>query len=365
MKVCIVAQFPPPIHGLSMAVDTLYNSSLKSEFHFTRVDISNNRRFLHTLKSLFTSDSDLFYLTLSQSVGGNIRDLIILSILKSRGKKYGVHLHGGLHYREIIDKEMPFWQKKLNFILLGHSEFAITLSPSLNSNFADIVPSNNVFVIGNGVKKKNVPTEAEFKNQLMHRMQEPVRHILFLSNMISSKGYMTVLEMAYLEKMNVSSGNSNRYVFEFAGKFFDEVEKNKFENYVRSHDLADYVKYHGIVKGEKKISLLSSSSIFCLPTSYPMEGQPISIMEAMANGSYIISTKHAAIPDMIDNIKGGKLYTTGTGALKIYSDLQKLSDKQLLEAAVINRHKFESDYTESQYLLNFKQLFQKIERRMF
>lgn len=364
MKVCIVAQFPPPIHGLSEAVDTLYNSSLKSEFNFTKVDISKNRRFLYTLKYLLTSESNLFYITLSQSVGGNIRDLIILSILRARGKKYGVHLHGGLHYREIIDKEMPFWQKKLNYKLLSHSEFAITLSPSLNSNFTDIVSSKNIFVIGNGVKKNNVPTETKFKDQLTNRMQGTTRHILFLSNMIETKGYMTVLEMANLEKMNVLKGNSKRFDFDFAGKFFDVVEKNKFENYVRSHDLEDYVKYHGIVKGEKKTRLLSSSSIFCLPTSYPMEGQPISIMEAMANGSYIISTKHAAIPDMIDNIKGGKLYATGTGALKIYSDLQQLSDKQLLEAAVINRHKFESDYTENQYLLNFKQLFKTIERRM-
>lgn len=27
-KICFIAQFPPPMHGLSKAVETLYNSNL-------------------------------------------------------------------------------------------------------------------------------------------------------------------------------------------------------------------------------------------------------------------------------------------------------------------------------------------------
>ena len=41
-KVGIIGQFPPPIHGLSKALDTLYNSYLKQEFNFTKIDITNN-----------------------------------------------------------------------------------------------------------------------------------------------------------------------------------------------------------------------------------------------------------------------------------------------------------------------------------
>lgn len=50
-KICFIAQFPPPIHGLSKAVDTLYNSDLNSkinpdgEFIFEKVDITNNKAF--------------------------------------------------------------------------------------------------------------------------------------------------------------------------------------------------------------------------------------------------------------------------------------------------------------------------------
>ena len=45
-KICFIAQFPPPMHGLSKAVETLYNSELNTavdsngEFEFEKVDIS-------------------------------------------------------------------------------------------------------------------------------------------------------------------------------------------------------------------------------------------------------------------------------------------------------------------------------------
>ena len=48
-KICFIAQFPPPMHGLSKAVETLYNSNLNSEFdphgefEFEKVDITNNK----------------------------------------------------------------------------------------------------------------------------------------------------------------------------------------------------------------------------------------------------------------------------------------------------------------------------------
>lgn len=41
-KICFIAQFPPPMHGLSKAVDTLYNSELNAavnpdgEFEFEK-----------------------------------------------------------------------------------------------------------------------------------------------------------------------------------------------------------------------------------------------------------------------------------------------------------------------------------------
>ena len=72
-KICFIAQFPPPIHGLSKAVETLYNSELNAamnpagEFEFEKVDITNNRNFLKNLLKINKSKADLFYFTISQT----------------------------------------------------------------------------------------------------------------------------------------------------------------------------------------------------------------------------------------------------------------------------------------------------------
>ena len=41
-KVCFIAQFPPPLHGLSKAVETIYNSEAMNEFDLEKIDITNN-----------------------------------------------------------------------------------------------------------------------------------------------------------------------------------------------------------------------------------------------------------------------------------------------------------------------------------
>ncbi len=82
-KICFIAQFPPPMHGLSKAVETLYNSNLNSEvdshgeFEFEKVDITNNKNFVKNLLKISRSKADLFYFTISQTKGGNLRDLVI------------------------------------------------------------------------------------------------------------------------------------------------------------------------------------------------------------------------------------------------------------------------------------------------
>ena len=45
-RICFIAQFPPPMHGLSKAVDTLYRSELNKEYDFEKVNITDNKNFI-------------------------------------------------------------------------------------------------------------------------------------------------------------------------------------------------------------------------------------------------------------------------------------------------------------------------------
>ena len=354
-KICFISHFPPPIHGLSKAVDTLYNSYLSNIFDFEKIDISNNRMFLRNLVYVFNSKADLFYFTISQSKLGNIRDLIILNLLNIRKKKCLVHLHGG-YYRKLIENDVMTWQKKMNYIAMSKVKGAIVLSESLRYHFEGIVSKDKIHIIPNCVDENYLISDQEFSLKMDELQKSQIKQVLYLSNFIRSKGYDKVLEMAKLEKENHLLTGKRKFHFNFAGSFFDEQEEKFFQEFIYKYNLEDYITYHGIVSGESKRQLLEDNHIFMLPTRYPNEGQPISILEAMGNGMFIVTTDHAGIPDIVkDNVNG--ILMLNDNIPLVYD---KLNEASFIKTANTNRDKVMNFYREFIYLKNIEYYFNSI-----
>jgi len=303
-RICFIAQFPPPIHGLSKAVEILYNSKLKNKFKFEKINITDNKNFIMNLNLIRKSKADLFYFTISQTKTGNLRDLIILKLLELQHKKCIIHLHGG-YYRKLVDRNMGVWQQEANYRAISKLSGAIVLGKSLKPIFQGMLTDNKIFTVPNCVDDKYLMNFEEFDKKLNNFSQQPIKHILYLSNFIRTKGYFEVLEMAKLEKERCNIESEKNFHFDFAGEFFEEREKKLFFNFIKNNKLEKYITYHGIVSGDKKRKLLKECDIFILLTRYPNEGQPISILEAMGNGLLVITTDHAGIPDIIkDGVNG-------------------------------------------------------------
>ena len=115
--------------------------------------------------------------------------------------------------------------------------------------------------------------------------------ILYLSNMIPEKGYIYLKDAV----QNLNSILDKKLYLDFAGNFITEEDKIKF---LASISDDPYINYHGVVHGENKRQLLIRSHIFALPTFYPYEGQPISIIEAYAAGCAVLTTDHSGIFDI-------------------------------------------------------------------
>ena len=196
-KICLIAQFPPPIHGLSKAVDTLYNSNLAEEFELEKVDLRNNRKFLNNLRVISRSKADLFYFTISQTKGGNLRDLIIFKLLELQHKKCLIHLHGG-YYRKLVDNDMSTWQSKINYKSVNKIDGAIVLGPSLKSIYQGMLLDEKIFIVPNCVDDEFLMSNEEFEGKLEILINKKVLHVLYLSNFIKTKGYPEVLELARL-----------------------------------------------------------------------------------------------------------------------------------------------------------------------
>lgn len=359
-KVCFIAQFPPPLHGLSKAVETLYNSNLNAQidpqgdFEFEKVDITNNKSFIKNLLKISRSKADIFYFTISQTRGGNLRDLVIFKLLELQRKKCLIHLHGG-YYRQLVDNDMSDWQRKMNYKAIKKLAGVIVLSKSLKAIFEGMIDDNKIFVVENCVDDQYLLTDQEIDEKLKALENEKVLHVLWLSNFIRSKGYLFVLEMAKIEKERVDIGGKKRFHFDFAGSFFEESEKEYFESYIKKNELEAHITYHGIAWGEKKRELLKKCYIFALPTRYPNEGQPISILEAMGNGMFVIATDHAGIPDVIENGVNGVVMDNYYTAIRAYNEL--LDRAKIKKCCMKNRNCCKEKYSQRNYVTQMRRVF--------
>lgn len=358
-KICLIGQFPPPLHGLSEALQTLV-VGLKNDFDFEIIDIKDNKKILFNLNKIKRSQADLFYFTLSQSKGGNFRDLLILSLIVRKNKKCAVHLHGG-YYRDMLENSLGRRQREKNYKAMKKVDGAIVLSPSLKHIFSGMVPSEKIFVVPNCAEKKYVLTEEEMRQKLAGQTSKNVFDVLYLSNFIPEKGYKEVLALAKNEKERFEANAARRFRFHFAGSFFDRKEEKYFNDFIEKENLQSFVTYYGVADGEKKRELLKKCDFFILLTRYPKEGLPISILEAMGGGMAIVSTDHAAIGDMISEGENGVVCKTGEekNIVALYDRMYELHEK-LPEIAMRNREKVIANYSETQYLARLRKIFLEI-----
>lgn len=351
--ICFLSQFPPPMHGLSKAVDTLYNSRLKEKYQFEKIDITNNKRVLQSLWRLFWCKSDVVYFTPSQTKAGNMRDLLFLKIIQWKNKTCLAHIHGG-YYRHMVDCDCAGWQRKANYKAVKCLAGGIVLGQTLRNIFEGMLPDEKIFVCPNCVD--NIFVGLSLEKKLKDIVNGHTLQILYLSNFIETKGYRDVLKLA---RMAQERGDADKYIFHFAGKFFEKAEMEYFKKY--GSDLQNMV-YHGVVSGKDKINLLNQCHILVLLSRYPNEGQPISILEAMGNGMAVITTDHAGIPEIASQDNGYVCSKLNIDLEDIYEYLREINNdrRKLSEICQNNYDVTRQKYTEKQYIDNMDKIFEVV-----
>lgn len=250
------------------------------------------------------------YITIAQSRAGFARDFVMVWLAALFGHRVVLHLHGG-NYPTFYAQQPPLVQRIVRATLRRASRLLV-LGERLRSSF-DFDPAlpPRVAVVVNGLPDEMCTAVAP--RRLPAPGEGPVR-LLYLSNLVESKGWMHVLQAARLlrDRMGEDAVRVDFYGAFFANADDDRVNgaahaRRMFEDYVREHGLEPCVAWHGVVTGEAKRAVLGRSHFFLLPTNYNNEGQPVSIIEAMASGNVVISTDYRAIPDMVDDGVSGRL----------------------------------------------------------
>lgn len=324
---------------------------MNKKFKLSYIDIKDNRKIIDHTREIKSESADIYYFTISQTKLGNLRDMFLLQQLLKKKKKVIIHYHGG-YYKKLYNSFTSI-QKYMNRRLIGKVDTMIALSESLRQLFTDVISLDKVKVCENFIEDSSLISDDLFEKKLIKLSnQNDDLQVLYLSNFIESKGYKDILQ-------SINKLKSYNIRVNFAGAFFSKQDEEDFLNYIETQDLKDYVTYHGVVKSERKKELLLQSDIFILPTYYPKEGQPISLIEAMGNGLAIITTNHAGIPDIVTPKNG--IIINPKSPNEIADAIIKFRDKKLLvDVAKYNREYTLRNFKESDYIYKLENIFNEV-----
>ncbi|MCL4408168.1 MAG: glycosyltransferase family 4 protein [Thermotogae bacterium] len=309
MKILMIGSFPPPIHGMSLANKVLLGNLKKEHSVFflntnTQKDLGNlNQQGKMSLKKVFTSAFQIFkgifkilfskrfdivYITPAQSVNGYIKYIPFMWVAKLKKIPYVIHIHGG-YFRTMYDQTNG-WRRRLVDNSLNNLSGAIALGNSLKYMFKGLIPEKKIFVCENGIEDETFATKAEIDRKIEKFKEDNTIRIVYLSNLMREKGILDLMKA-----VNTLKDKGKNVHLDVAGAIEPEI-KTDVERYFK--EFPNEITYHGIISGSPKKSLLLDNYIFCLPTYYHNEGQPISILEAMACGCAIVTTDHGGIKDI-------------------------------------------------------------------
>lgn len=339
MKILFITPFPPPVTGNSLAVKILFDELNKSNqievVNLSKKSFKNGfnsfERIIEVvsiLKQVWIKKRkvDRVYFTISESFAGNIKDLFIYLICYFKLDRMIVHLHGGAGIRTIMlgKKNIQFTLNRLFIKRLGS---VIVLGKTHMDIFSGVISKSKMHVIPNFAEDYLFLSEEEIIRKF--EKSRPIR-ILFLSNLLPGKGHIELVN-AFLE---LNDNLKENISIDFAGGFESENQKAEFLNIIRG---IKGINYHGILSGVEKRNIFSKSQIFCLPTYYPYEGQPISILEAYATGCVVVTTNHSGIPDIfMDGINGFEVQKKSVNSIKLVIEKILSNPEQLMQIALSN-----------------------------
>lgn len=300
MTILFIAPLPPPVNGQSLASAVLLRQ-LEISNDVVVVDLAKKRpvnrlaklgRFL-TVAGFFgqiwraRTHADLIYLTVSESVLGNLKDMVAYLLCFGSLDKLVIHMHGGANMTRLMSSEYPMLLR-LNRFFLGRIKAAIVLGQSHTKIYRGSMPEERIRIVPNSAEDY-LFVEPDHLSGKFGR-GGPIE-VLFLSNLLDGKGYKELLDgfVALDESFRI------QMVLHFAGAFPSEDAEVRFMQKARQHE---NVRYHGVVGGAAKKALFDRAHVFCLPTYYAFEGQPISILEAYASGCVVVTTDHSGIRDI-------------------------------------------------------------------
>ena len=350
ISILLIGPFPGPLSGVSIAnqvvrevlsddsqfeVDLINTSYSRFDEEIGKFSFKKTFFYLALYLNIFKIfKHKIIYITPGQTFYGILKYGFFIILGSIFRKELILHVHGN-HLGEEY-KSLNGIKKYIFYCLVSKFSKGIVLSDSLKHNLTPFIDQGSIFCLPNFAQDYLYEEDKNLVNDELR--------IFYLSNLMKEKGIICLLKaLKNLEKYNIT------YKAKIAGNIDEKFSKeilqllNELEN----------TKYVGVVNGEAKKNLLKWGNIFVLPTFYKMEGQPISIIEAMATKNVVVTTNHAGILDIFkDKVNG---YLVKKNSIKSIQDILTYiatNKSEIEKIATYNKEFFLENFTVNTFKKN-------------
>lgn len=351
-KILFIMHMPPPVHGAAMVGLYIHDSEIiNGEFdcHYINLTTAKNlqdigkvgmrklfdffkllRKIRHEVKVV---KPQLVYVTPNACGGAFYKDFVVVQMLKCLGCQVVAHYHN-----KGVATHQDRWFDNILYKRFFKDIKVILLSEFLYVDMKKYVNRKDVFICANGIP---CSSELDSRSIPSSTPQTLIPHILFLSNLLVSKGVVVLLDA-----LRILKDKGCCFVCDIVGGETVEIAAAMFQNEVAKRGLEEMVVFHGRKYGKDKEAFLNAANMFVFPTFYHNECFPLVLLEAMEHGLPCISTTEGGIPGIVDDGK--------TGYLVPKHDAVALADKIEMfirdidlrhKMGLAGREKFEREFT--------------------
>ena len=180
--------------------------------------------------------------------------------------------------------------------------FFIAASSLMKQQLMDLgFPEKRIEVIRFGFDTRQIP---------FHDQHQPGKPVMMVGRLVEKKGFRYALEAIQLLKARGITAEANIFG---DGPLLQELRELSVKL-----DIANQIHFKGFLPVEAILNELPRHSLLLAPSvragDGDMEGLPNTILEAMASGTPVVTTRHAAIPEAVIHKKTGVLADEGNPA---------------------------------------------------
>lgn len=242
--------------------------------------ISSMFRILNELKHVLRKDKyDILHTTTSGNIG-SLRDYFVATLCKKHGVKTIMHCRYGCITEDIQSKGLV--GRLLRKAMIEFDQVWVLDSRSYNTlkGFEEL--KEKAYLTPNSIEV----------NEEMNNAPKDYNRVAFIGNLIPTKGLYELVDACIrtdvqLDIIGPGTDDIIAHIKRLAGARLDKS-----------------IFIHGRLSNTEAVGMMHQTDIVALPTYYPSEAFPISILEAMSLTKMVISCPRAAIKDMLTDMEG-------------------------------------------------------------